>query len=190
MPGSSLWLLPPADHPLNNTLPTLIDETSKQFKSPHRFLPHVTITSQISPPLYGSEPQAWLESLELPSGSSVEVKFEGLGSEEAFLRKLYIKCRKTGGLQNLGQQCRRKVEGFEEESKANTWAREQYMPHLSLLYHDCPQVDQHDLTSVRTLDVNTEGVGQLGGWVGGRVVLVPTDSAIDGWLPVAERVLQ
>jgi 2',3'-cyclic-nucleotide 3'-phosphodiesterase len=33
------------------------------------------------------------------------------------------------------------------------------------------------------------GNGELGGWVGGRVVLVQTDKAIGEWVPIAERCL-
>jgi len=133
MPGSSLWLLPPVDHPLNDVIPSLIDKTSKQFNSPHRFLPHVTLTSEISPSTYGSNPQAWLDSLNLPAGQNVKVAFERLGSEDAFFRKLYIKCEKREGLNQLAKQCRQQVNGFAEEATASSWAEEQYMPHLSLV---------------------------------------------------------
>jgi 2',3'-cyclic-nucleotide 3'-phosphodiesterase len=133
MPGSSLWLLPRANHPLNEVLPSLIDKTSKQFNSPHRFLAHVTLTSEISPSKYGSDPQAWLDSLEMPPSKDLNIEFERLGSDEHFFRKLYIKCQKTDGVKKLAQQCRQQVQGFEEGAKASSWAEEQYMPHLSLL---------------------------------------------------------
>ena len=133
MPGSSLWLLPPANHPLNDVLPTLIDKTSKQFDSPHRFLPHITLTSEILPSKHGADAQAWLDSLSLPFKNDVKVEFERLGSDEAFFRKLYIKCKKAEGVKNLAQQCRQQVQGFEEEGKSKVWAEEQYMPHLSLM---------------------------------------------------------
>jgi 2',3'-cyclic-nucleotide 3'-phosphodiesterase len=42
---------------------------------------------------------------------------------------------------------------------------------------------------VDILDVNFEGKEQLGGWTGGRVVLVPTDKPVEQWQPIAERVL-
>ena len=134
MPGSSLWLLPPVDHPLNEVIPHVIDGISEQFHSEfHRFLPHVTLTSEIYPSKYGSDPQAWLESLDLPSGNGVQVRFERLGSEDVFFRKLYIKCEKAEGIKQLAHQCRKHVNGFEEETKLRAWTEEQYMPHLSLL---------------------------------------------------------
>lgn len=59
--------------------------------------------------------------------------------------------------------------------------------------HDCPKVDEKGLAEiekfVRNAGVNLEGEGELGGWVGGRVVLVPTDKPIKEWAPIAEREL-
>lgn len=134
MPGSSLWLLPPSDHPLGKVLPALIDKTSKQFGSPHRFLPHVTLTSEISPSTHGSDGQAWLDSLDLGVGENeVRVNFKHLDSEDYFFRKLYIKCQVDDGLKKLAKQCRRHVGGFSDEKKAEQWANESYMPHLSLM---------------------------------------------------------
>lgn len=133
MPGSSLWLLPPASHPLNNLLSTLIDKTSSHFHSPHRFLPHVTLTSEINASAYESDPQAWLDSLNIQLGSKILVKFQRLHSEHVFVRKLYIKCEKAGGLVLLAQRCRQQIQGFEEIEKAEKWAKESYTPHLSLL---------------------------------------------------------
>ncbi|EMD91679.1 hypothetical protein COCC4DRAFT_129358 [Bipolaris maydis ATCC 48331] len=190
MPGSSLWLLPPSNHPLGKVLPALIDKTSKQFGSPHRFLPHVTLTSEILPSTHGSDGQAWLDSLDLDVGKGeVRVNFKCLDSEDYFFRKLYIKCQVDDGLKKLAGQCRRHVEGFSDEKKAEQWANESYMPHLSLMYHDCPAIDAKGLSSVDMTEVELEGSSQMSGWVGGRVVLVPTDKPIDQWVPIAERLI-
>lgn len=132
MPGSSLWLLPPPNHPLNAILFTLIQETAAHFDSEHLFLPHVTLTSEIDPTVYGSEPQPWLDSLELPSSADVHVKFGHLNSEDVFVRKLYIRVDKEGVL-GLGKASRRQVNGYSDEDVAKKWAEEQYVPHLSLL---------------------------------------------------------
>lgn len=133
MPGSSIWLLPPTDHPLNSLLPSLIDKTSAHFKSPHRFLPHVTLTSEIWPTSYGSEPQKWIDSLDFPLRAKVPVRFEKLDSEDVFFRKLYIKCEKNDALKQLVLHCRQQVKGYEEVEKASVWVGEEYTPHVSLL---------------------------------------------------------
>lgn len=133
MPGSSLWLLPPETHPLNEVLTSLIKRTASRFGSSDLFIPHVTLTSDlVSASSYGTEPQKWLDSLELPAGGDVQVEFEKLYSEHAYFRKLYIKCKKTAGLKALAKACREQVPDHEEEM-ARKWAEETYNPHASLL---------------------------------------------------------
>ncbi|KAF2447991.1 hypothetical protein P171DRAFT_429577 [Karstenula rhodostoma CBS 690.94] len=56
MPGSSLWLLPPRGHPLDAALSTLIAQTAAHFGSPHTFLPHVTLTSEIAADVVSTTP--------------------------------------------------------------------------------------------------------------------------------------
>jgi len=34
-----------------------------------------------------------------------------------------------------------------------------------------------------------QGDGEMGGWTGGTLVLVPTDKPIEEWKPIAERKL-
>jgi 2',3'-cyclic-nucleotide 3'-phosphodiesterase len=190
----SLWLLPPSsDSPLNGLLASLIAQTSSHFHSTHSFLPHVTLTSEISPEKYSSDPQAWLDSLDLPSGDEVQVKFKQLASDDVFVRKLYIQCHKTDGIKKLAGACRQEVEGFGDDSKAKEWANYQYNPHVSLLYHDCPQVGTEGLSEVEQLarkaGVDHTGESGYSGWSGGRIVLVPTDKPIGLWEPIASREL-
>ncbi|KAF2869799.1 2',3'-cyclic-nucleotide 3'-phosphodiesteras-like protein [Massariosphaeria phaeospora] len=192
MAGASLWLLPPADHPLHSVLTELIKKVSAHFHSPHLFLPHVTLTSDISPSSYASDPHKWLEEVEFPPGTEVKVEFRRLQSEDVFVRKLYIKVEKTG-VSDIGRAARKMVEGFEDGEAANQCAEEKYAPHLSLLYHDCPRVDDDEIAKIEQLvqeaGVSLAGEGELGGWVGGRVVLVPTDRPIKEWAPLTEKKL-
>lgn len=59
--------------------------------------------------------------------------------------------------------------------------------------HDCLSIDAEGLAPIEHLAQQTGisliGEGQLGGWTGGRVVLVPTDKSIRQWSPIAERAL-
>ena len=59
--------------------------------------------------------------------------------------------------------------------------------------HDCPKVPEAEIAKIEDLlqaaGINLEGKGELGGWEGGRVVLVPTDRPITDWAPIAERTL-
>ncbi|KAJ4991292.1 hypothetical protein SVAN01_03190 [Stagonosporopsis vannaccii] len=194
MPGSSLWLLPPEAHPLNGVLVSLIKRTASRFASSDLFIPHITLTSDlVSPSSYGSEPQQWLDSLELPPGGNVQVEFDKLDSEGVYFRKLYIKCNKTAGLKALATVCRKQVANHEDEKTARKWAEETYNPHVSLLYHDCPRVDAEGLGQTSKL-AREEGIDLVErteglGWTGGRVVLVATEKPTSEWKPIAQRVL-
>lgn len=192
MPGSSLWLLPPPNHPLNAHLFTLIQETSSHFDSEHLFLPHITLTSGIDPAVYGGKPQSWLDSLDLPKASNVHVQFGALNSEDVFFRKLYIQIDKEG-VTGLGKVSRRVVKGFEEDEVAGKWSEEVWVPHLSLLYHDCPVIQGEEREEIQKLTsengIELDGSDGHTGWEGGRIVLVPTDRPIKDWEPIAERVL-
>jgi 2',3'-cyclic-nucleotide 3'-phosphodiesterase len=42
---------------------------------------------------------------------------------------------------------------------------------------------------VEDAGVDLEGKGYMGGWSGGRVVLVPTDRKIEDWEPIAMKDL-
>lgn len=119
---------------MNERLVSLIDRTASRFGSTDLFIPHVTLTSDlVKVSTYGTEPQKWIESLDLPTGGDVRVEFEKLDSEEVYVRKLYIKCRKNEGVKALAVVCRKQVAGYEEEEIARKWADETYNPHVSLL---------------------------------------------------------
>ena len=59
--------------------------------------------------------------------------------------------------------------------------------------HDCAKVGVEKIREVEgiagELGVRLDGEGEMGGWVGGRVVLVQTDRPVGEWVPIAERVL-
>ncbi|KAF2197858.1 2',3'-cyclic-nucleotide 3'-phosphodiesteras-like protein [Delitschia confertaspora ATCC 74209] len=192
MPGSSLWLLPPSDHPLTDIITTVIKKTAAQFNSPHLFIPHITLTSEISPSAYGSDAQSWLNALPFLSAKYVRVRLGKLESQEAFFKKLYSRVEKNEGVKGLGKVARMAVEGFEGEDVAEMWVQEKFMPHLSLLYWD-GTVTSEQLAEIerftKEAGINLNGEGELAEWEGGRVVLVPTDKAIKEWAPIAERGL-
>lgn len=126
MPGSSLWLTPPPSHPLykilthliESTIPDLFPTPGAAFPRPPVFAPHLTLTSNIDPAVYGSDPQGWLDSLPFarqPSRASQAgsasggpeqepaptVLFERVKSEDVFFRRCYIKCAFTASVRGL-----------------------------------------------------------------------------------------
>ena len=136
MPGSSLWLIPPKDWPFTTAIQTLIETQIPSVFSgtkTHNFIPHITITSNINAKLYGSEPQKWLDSLDLDVHSSIQIDMEALEPGKPFFKKLTLRCAKDAELLKLASTCR--AEGVEngDAAKAKKWADEEYAPHLSLM---------------------------------------------------------
>ncbi|KAL5431277.1 hypothetical protein PMIN05_009628 [Paraphaeosphaeria minitans] len=171
MPGSSLWLLPPRGHPLDAALSKLIAETAAQFGSPHTFLPHVTLTSEIAADV-----------------------------EPVYVRKLYSRVPHPGVV--LAARAARSVVQ-PNAAEVESWLERKWVPHLSLLYHECVVVEAEKLRELEAW-VRAEGVEldggkggererererEMGGWTGGRVVLVDTSRPIGEWVPIAEREL-
>ncbi|KAK0702912.1 2',3'-cyclic-nucleotide 3'-phosphodiesterase [Apiosordaria backusii] len=148
MPGSSLWLVPPPDHPLSAILTNLISSTlPSEFPSeaassprvtPHFFSPHMTLTSDISPSVYGSDPQAWLDSIPLPFADSVKVRFGKVKSQEVFYRRCYISVGFEGVKDIAGVARARGVFREEDQNgeKTKQWLerwRAEFGPHVSLM---------------------------------------------------------
>lgn len=144
MPGSSLWLLPPPSSPLHKTLTTLItttlpsllpSESTSTTLSPSFFAPHLTLTSNISPSIYSppsTSPQAWLDSLPLPSASSVRVRFTDICTHDVFFRRCFLEVAKGNGVEELAAVARLwGVEGGDGE-RVEGWLGG-FGPHVSLM---------------------------------------------------------
>jgi 2',3'-cyclic-nucleotide 3'-phosphodiesterase len=146
MPGSSLWLLPPPSHPLHSILSTLVTstlpsllpaESSSSTLAPHFFHPHMTLTSEISPALYGDNPQEWLDSIPFPSTSQVRVRFKDVATQDVFFRRCYLRVGVEGVREVVGIARARGVEGENEVGEKTKrwieWWLKEYGPHVSLM---------------------------------------------------------
>lgn len=211
MPGSSLWLVPPPDHPVHQILTKLISETlpascpdvAGRDDCPS-FSPHMTLTSNIDPALYGADPQGWLDSVPWPSAGAVDVRLREVRTQDVFFRRCYVAVDMSPGVAALAALARaRGVEGegdgdgdagadHRHGPKTRKWFDEwarAFGPHVSLIYGNNP-IDDAKLQEISR--VVTEGGIQLGGspgWEGGVVWLVPTDRPINEWKPIATREL-
>jgi 2',3'-cyclic-nucleotide 3'-phosphodiesterase len=161
MPGSSLWLLPPESHPLYAILAKLIELTvpdilftapppsavpaapssdarASATTEPVLFAPHMTLTSEIPPDVYGDDPQVWLDSLPFPAETPV-VKFLDVHTQDVFFRRCYVSVG-YGGVEAVTATARAwgvyNAAGDDAaQSKATEWLiwwREAYGPHVSL----------------------------------------------------------
>ena len=144
MPGSSLWLLPPANHPFTRSLNTWITGTVPYRFSPLKppaFIPHITLTSEIPYGPNDEQPfdaQVWLDCLELPlpgpDDEPIVANLTSLEAGEVFFRKLTLKVDKDNEpLQRLAVACRAQGVYSGDFEKARTWAKRDYQPHLSVM---------------------------------------------------------
>ena len=111
MPGSSLWLIPPPTSDLNRHLQDLITTIIPRHFSntkTHDFIPHVTITSNISPSLHTPNPQAWLDSVDLPltSATIITAEIEALDPGDPFFKKLTLRLGKDLSLIHISEPTR------------------------------------------------------------------------------------
>ncbi|KAK7511578.1 2',3'-cyclic-nucleotide 3'-phosphodiesterase [Phyllosticta citriasiana] len=213
MPGCSLWLVPPKDSPIYDKLATLICKTlPAQFPeaTPERlvaagFVPHVTLTSDVPLDLFTraqdvdearckADAQAWLDSIRvsLPRGSEVDVRFRGLDVGNKFVQKLTLRVERQG-VRDLALWSR--VLAVEDglNTPAQRWADEAYWPHCSLIYSGSIDISEEKKAQLQKLveaaGISIDGSGDLGGWKGGTVWLVPTYKPIPEWTPWAEVLI-
>ncbi|KAH0303871.1 2, 3 cyclic phosphodiesterase, partial [Aureobasidium melanogenum] len=200
MPGASLWIIPPKDSSFSQALQTLISTTIPPHfpdTKTHDFIPHVTVTSNIDQSLYGSDPQAWLGGLHLPSGDQhdpVFVTLDLLEPGDAFVKKLTLRAGKSAQLLQLASACRAEAVEGGDQKKAENWAQDEYLPHLSLMYADLPKAEVEKLVpeiqedcrkAGRSVEAHDDGSVAIGG----NVILVDTSKPIDQWNPIATRAL-
>ncbi|KAI9172672.1 2',3'-cyclic-nucleotide 3'-phosphodiesterase [Paramyrothecium foliicola] len=203
MPGSSLWLIPPADHPLHRVLGKLIC-TQLPAKFPEltgpQFDPHMTLTSNISPAVYGDSPQQWLDSIPWPSGKEVQVRFETVETEDTFFRRGTIKVNFDGVRDVAGIARARGVVGEEAIGPVTEeWLKEwksAFGPHVSLIYGSVPISDTKlaeitDFVKSNKIHLSPDSTAddEFAGWKGGEVWLVPTDRSIEQWKPIVIKKL-
>ena len=201
MPASSLWLIVPSQvHPFNKSLLDLIGDTyPSDFASykTHKFIPHVTLTSDITSETYekSSSPQEWLDNLDLEHDfkkelNEVGVEFEVLESGDKFYKKLYLRAGKDANLLRLAAKCREQTGASEEDAKK--WAEDEYAPHLSLMYSEVGKDVVDKKMNLIELQLGWE-FGSLfaccGGMLcgGAHIALVDTSGEVDQWKILAER---
>ncbi|KAK8064603.1 hypothetical protein PG994_007241 [Apiospora phragmitis] len=192
MPGSSLWL----------TLPSAFPDLAGPA-----FAPHMTLTSEIDPAVYGEDPQGWLDAVPWPRAADVDVQLDQVATQDVFFRRCYLKVAFKEGVRNIAGLAR--AAGVSGEGHAfgpvtEKWLEEwrgAFGPHVSLIYGENPINDEKlgeiskvveesgiSLSSSSIPGAN-ETPSQQGGWKGGVVWLVPTDKPINEWKPIATRTL-
>lgn len=127
-PGFSLWLVPPEGSDIYNALAkaivNIVPPILGSSDSAVRFEPHLTLASRI-PKESITNPQKWLDGIELPPVAAAEVQFQELAVGDAFFKKLFIRCKRAESLLRLASSCRLYSSAKVDEA--------QYDPHVSIL---------------------------------------------------------
>lgn len=152
MPTAALWLMPPRpDHPFAKSLDKLISDTVPSnfpsAKCPH-FLGHTTVSSNFdASDTYetAEKAQSWLDSLDLPDEVKDEkdetvVEYMELEAGDPFFQKLTLRARQDDNLLAFVAKLHSQVHKQGDEA-AQKWAKDEYAPHLSLLYSDASKQD-------------------------------------------------
>lgn len=103
-------------------------------------------------------------------------------------------------LHDIAAQLRAAAVEDGDAAAAERWAKDDYAPHVSLLYADLDIDEEKRVQILQELDkagigLETEGTNRekkqagYNGWIGGRIVLVPTWKNVKDWSPIAERAL-
>jgi len=128
-PGFSLWLIPPEDSHAYDVLTRAINDIvpyeMRASGSAPKFEPHITLASRIPRQSITSDPQEWLDGIDLSDISSVEVWWHELAIGDAFHKRLFVRCKRSDSLLQLASNCRAFSSANIDEA--------QYDPHVSLL---------------------------------------------------------
>jgi hypothetical protein len=128
-PGLSLWLIPPEDshayNVLTRAITDIVPHEMRTSGSAPKFEPHITLASRIPRQSITSDPQKWLDEIDLPEISSVEIRWHELAIGDAFHKRLFVRCKRLESLLQLASSCRAFSSANIDEA--------QYDPHISLV---------------------------------------------------------
>lgn len=140
----------------------------------------------------------WLQNIPLALDKEPTVNFQSLDVSDAFFKKLTVNAAKDP-LHDIAVQIRAAAVEKGDTAAAERWAKDNYAPHVSLLYGDLEIDEETRVEILKALDqtglrLETEGALRkenegLNGWSGGRIVLVSTFVDIKDWAVLADRVL-
>jgi len=92
------------------------------------------LTSDIEPDAsVTSNPQEWLDALDLEGLTPPNVHFATVIVGNAFFKKIYLQCDKHEDILELATMCRSYGVEKGDDKAARKWVKGQYDPHCSLL---------------------------------------------------------
>lgn len=212
--GIALWLMPKPNAPLYNALQSTIDGLQPLFDDAYSFEPHITLTTGIE---INSQKQVdWILNRAVIATNAVDyinVECSKLGYGSSFTHKIFFQVKKQPELMSLAQISREEFVALprrtsqeknynalsEEETKnvenlaaeeAQNWVKNEYDPHVSLVYSNIYPVDEasKQMVEQRLTDIFGDDFEHRGlGWTNGRLQLMLCEGPVDEWKVLGYR---
>lgn len=144
----ALWYCPPQGSSAQENLQLLITSLQSLFPNSPVFEPHVTITSDLvcnSADDVNKILTSCVAAVKSIPASQSLVKFNNSTVGKSYFRKVVLECEPNTYLYSIAQIMRELYVEIDESSKsqrAATWARDEFKPHLSLLYSEVYPISQ------------------------------------------------
>ncbi|QLL30284.1 hypothetical protein HG536_0A01010 [Torulaspora globosa] len=177
----ALWYCPQQGSAAYEILELLIESLQSIFPSSPRFEPHITITNN----LVCNDPDdvnkiltscvAAVQSIKPLLGSASSggqlVSFKRCSVGKKFFDKVVLECHENRYLISIAQIMRElyvEIDDTSRSQRAATWARDEFRPHLSLLYSETYPISQAFLRIIQqriedALDVQLRSLPATGG---------------------------
>lgn len=148
----ALWYCPLQGTPAYETLELIIISLQSLFPNSPVFEPHITITSDLVCST-GDDVNKILTSC-VAAIRSVRnqqrqaptlISFKACSVGKHYFRKVVLECNENRYLYSIAQVMREvyvEIEDASRSQRAATWARDEFKPHLSLLYSDVTPISQ------------------------------------------------
>ncbi|QLQ77851.1 hypothetical protein HG537_0A00980 [Torulaspora globosa] len=177
----ALWYCPQQGSAAYEILELLIESLQSIFPSSPRFEPHITITNNLvckdsdDVNKILTSCVAAVQSIKpvLGSAGSDEplVSFKDCSVGKKFFNKVVLDCRENRYLISIAQIMRElyvEIDDTSRSQRAATWARDEFRPHLSLLYSETYPISQAFLRIIQqrvedALDVQLHSVPTTSG---------------------------
>lgn len=178
----ALWYCPQQGSPAHEILELLIESLQSIFPSSPRFYPHITITNNLvckdsdDVNKILTSCVAAMQSIKPLVGSGRRneaplVSFKSCSVGKKFFNKVVLDCDENRYLISIAQIMRElyvEIGDTTRSQRAATWARDEFRPHLSLLYSETYPISQAFLRIIQqrvedALDVQLQAVPSAAG---------------------------
>ncbi|GAV53201.1 hypothetical protein ZYGR_0AI04850 [Zygosaccharomyces rouxii] len=144
----ALWYCPPQGSAVYENLQLLITSLQSLFPNSPVFEPHITITSDLNCTSADDVNRiltSCVAAIRSIPPSQPLISFQRCTVGKSYFRKVVLECEPNRYLYSIAQIMRElcvEIDDASRTQKAATWARDEFKPHLSLLYSEVYPISQ------------------------------------------------